>query len=239
MDGEAVKELAQRFRAPMEMTDGVIARPNDWALVDRDTIAGPTPTTIKVYTLGALRDYLVANRDRLDLATLVVHVVSSQIVRVESALHDTLRTRECYLQAEASNLTDGFLSKWLSIEEFVIGLQARFVDNDDRRKVLALVGNIKDESVKTANDDGITQTVTAKTGVALVATAVVPNPVALRPFRTFREVTQPESPFVLRMQTGPSGALFEADGGAWRLNAVEAIRKWLAAELPSTISVLA
>jgi len=64
------------------------------------------------------------------------------------------------------------------------------------------------------------------------------------PFRTFREVLQPASPFVLRVQAGAQGGLptvglFEADGGAWRLSAVEGIRGWLAHELPDSIAVLA
>lgn len=44
--------------------------------------------------------------------------------------------------------------------------------------------------------------------------------VRLSPYRTFREIAQPESQFLLRIKTGDNGAvqaaLFEADGGAWR-----------------------
>ena len=52
---------------------------------------------------------------------------------------------------------------------------------------------------------------------------LVPNPVKLQPFRTFHEISQPEIAFVFRMknsQSGVSCALFEADGGAWKFNAV-------------------
>ncbi|MNW60692.1 hypothetical protein D3C74_386970 [compost metagenome] len=63
---------------------------------------------------------------------------------------------------------------------------------------------------------GMTQSVVAKTGVATVEDVKVPNPVLLAPYRTFVEVEQPESSFVFRMKDGPSAALFEADGGAWR-----------------------
>ena len=60
---------------------------------------------------------------------------------------------------------------------------------------------------------------------------VVPNPVLLKPYRTFIEVQQPESAFIFRMQDGPRAALFEADGGAWRIEAMENIRAYLAKEL--------
>jgi hypothetical protein len=33
--------------------------------------------------------------------------------------------------------------------------------------------------------------------------------------------------------------LHEADGGAWRLKAIEDIRLWLTAQLPETVAVLA
>jgi len=59
----------------------------------------------------------------------------------------------------------------------------------------------------------------------------VPNPVVLAPFRTFREIAQPESKFVFRMQQGPRCALFEADGGAWRLEAMKRSKAYLEEEL--------
>lgn len=46
----------------------------------------------------------------------------------------------------------------------------------------------------------------------------------LKPYRTFREMDQPESPFVLRVWKDNEGvrlAVFEADGGAWKIKARE------------------
>lgn len=71
------------------------------------------------------------------------------------------------------------------------------------------------------------QKVTVKTGVASVSDAVVPNPVTLAPYRTFPEVEQPESKFIFRMKEGPTAALFEADGGAWRNTAILGIKEYL------------
>ena len=74
-----------------------------------------------------------------------------------------------------------------------------------------------------------------KTGIASKGEAVVPNPVRLRPFRTFVEVEQPESAFVFRMRQdsddGVECAVFEADGGAWKNAAMENIKKYLQLEL--------
>ena len=68
----------------------------------------------------------------------------------------------------------------------------------------------------------------------------MPNPAVLKPYRTFVEVEQPESKFVFRMQTGPEMALFEADGGAWRIQAMKNIKEYLEKELKAfEISIIA
>lgn len=63
--------------------------------------------------------------------------------------------------------------------------------------------------------------------------AKVPNPVKLRPYRTFHEVEQPASDFIFRMKSerGISCALFEADGGAWENAAMANIKNYLEFEL--------
>ena len=43
--------------------------------------------------------------------------------------------------------------------------------------------------------------------------------VMLRPFRTFLEVEQPESEFLLRVDPDEGIGFFEADGGIWKLEA--------------------
>lgn len=80
-------------------------------------------------------------------------------------------------------------------------------------------------------DDGVTQKATIKTGIASKGDAIIPNPVALKPYRTFTEVDQPESAFVFRMREGRAGgiecAIYEADGGAWEREAMESIKAYL------------
>src|SRR5690606_26037278 len=114
-------------------------------------------------------------------------------------------------------------------------LQSAFVKNDDRDVILKVVGNVKEEDVKTYGDDGVSQSVTAKVGVATVGQVEVPNPVSLKPYRTFAEVEQPESEFIFRMKNGPRCSLFEADGGAWKLQAISNIKSYLSAALEEEV----
>ena len=121
-------------------------------------------------------------------------------------------------------------------ESFNILLQSRFEDNADKQLLLQLTGNIKDEAVKQVGDNGITQSVTVKTGVTNVDNVIVPNPVTLVPRRTFFEIEQPASPFVYRMQSGPECALFEADGGAWKQEAIKRIADYLVKRLADALN---
>jgi hypothetical protein len=66
-----------------------------------------------------------------------------------------------------------------------------------------------------------------KFNLETLANVKVPNPVVLAPFRTFPEIKQPESKFIFRMQSGPRAALYEADGGAWRNEAMSGIKEYL------------
>ena len=245
MDGDAIRQILDEAVEPMEL-GGFLYRPNSWSVEDPAALIkpGPTAKTLGVSTLGAVRDYLTANHDSLVLDDLVVHVQLPNGVAVLGPLDARSRTREMYLWAAVTDLTEKFLGRYMPLEEFLIGLQTRFVDADDRGKLLALLGNVKHESVKTALDDGMTQIVTGRVGVAMVADVAVPNPVTLTGFRTFRDVVHPSALFILRVQGGKTGglpevALFEADGGAWQLQAIARVRDWLKEALPADVAILA
>jgi len=59
--------------------------------------------------------------------------------------------------------------------------------------------------------------------------------VKLKPYRTFNEVEQPESEFLLRLSDGAQVALYEADGGAWKLTARRNIADYLRKQLAALI----
>lgn len=244
MDGEAIGLIQQEVRKPFEL-GGFLYRPSGWVVDDPKELvkAGPLAKTLTVSTLGAVRDYVQANKDALDLTKIVVHVTSPNGVSVLGPLDARSRGRETFTAATCLDSTDGFLGRFMSLEEFVIGLQVRFADADDRKRVLALMGNVKHEVVKTSIDDGVTQGVQARAGVAMVSEVAVPNPVLLCAYRSFRDIVQPSSLYVLRVQAGkagglPEAGLFEADGGVWRLTAIERVRDWLTNVMPADVAVL-
>lgn len=192
-------------------------------------VEAPKAATLTVSTLTGFVDYIKSNFDLLP-DKLLVQVKSPDEVRLYSPLNND-RDRELFLKADAILPNNVVYDRFLGTEQFNIMLQSSFVDAGDKNVLLKYTGLIKDSAVKETGDDGVSQKVTIKTGVATVGEAVVPNPVSLAPYRTFLEIEQPESKFIFRMQEGPKAALFEADGGAWRNEAIERIRTYLKIEL--------
>lgn len=189
------------------------------------------PAALTVNSLSGLVEYLQSKFDG-DTPTMV-HVISPTEVIAFSTFNRDFARNE-FIKAEAMLPTFQFDS-WYDTESFNIKLQSCFVKNEDRDIMLKVVGNIKEESVNTYGDDGVSQSVTAKVGVATVASVAVPNPVLLQPYRTFVEVEQPDSDFVFRMKDGPRCALFEADGGAWKLEAMQNVKAYLSHALAPQI----
>lgn len=161
-------------------------------------------------------------------------------VRLVSCLHGDFQQRSIFAETNCSPPEFGF-GRFHMHEDFMIFLQALFEETPDRETVMAVIGNIADENVATYEDDGVSQKVTVKAGITRKSEAKVPNPVNLSPYRTFSEVTQPMSPFILRMKQGsplPSVALFEADGGLWKLNAIDSIKDFLGGKLPENFTII-
>lgn len=165
---------------------------------------------------------------------LVISIKDHCTVEICSTIVSSELMRQKLLISEYSSPIFKF-GEFYDAEAFNIKMQSVFLDTDDKEIILKVVGNLKEESVRNIGDDGVSQSVNVKVGVATVAEVKVPNPVKLKPFRTFIEAGQPESLFVFRMREGGRCALFEADGGEWQEAAKINIFKYLEFELSKEI----
>lgn len=190
----------------------------------------PKATRIEMKTLTSFVEYLKGGIDSMD-EHMIVHVVSPTQVLLYSEL-DIDREREHLVEVNAQ-VPEFRYGTYYDQESFLIALQSKFMDNPDRELLLKFAGTVEDKSVATYGDDGVTQKATIKTGVASKSDAIVPNPVKLVPYRTFLEVGQPESAFIFRMRQGHGVecAIFEADGGVWKMAAMKNVKDYLRAEL--------
>jgi len=249
IEGSFIEALSEELRSPQVVTVNNVqhlalpkAAAEGWQLAELP-LPENLPPTLKLGTLAGFAAYVRDNHDGLGLDQLLAHVVGPTRVELLGPLCGAFRQRATLATADLGLFgaaAFGF-GQWHDMETFIIGLQAAFVHTTVLTDVLKLIGNVKDEAVRQTTDDGVTQSVVAKQGAVLVAEVPVPNPVTLAPYRTFREVAQPESRFILRLRSGgPTCALFEADGGAWKLEAVALVKTWLMAALEGTsVAVIA
>jgi hypothetical protein len=187
---------------------------------------------LHINTLTGLIGYIKANLERTT-SDFYLQVFDEKTVYLKGVL-DSEGKRETLVEVNAivPKFDYGY---FLGSEELIIALQSKFTLTNDRKLLLKVVGNIKEENVRTTGDNGFSQAVTIKTGVASADDVLVPNPVKLAPYRTFLEVDQPISSFIFRMKDGPKAAIFEADGGAWRNLAINTVCEYLGVELASEI----
>lgn len=207
----------------------------NYATIDLYQVKDPECLKLNVTSLQSLIDYIKQDPDNLKENMKILEVQDELNVKLHSQLFGQFKQRETYMSANYSELTPHIaFGKFISIEEFIIMLKSKFEVTEDLTKIIQIIGNISDENVTNYNDDGITQKVTTKVGIARVGEKALPTKLILKPFRTFIEVEQPESDFLLRVKKGYEGievALFEADGGAWKKEAVKNITEYLKNEL--------
>ena len=186
----------------------------------------PKAKAVDVATLTGFVDFVERNIDDLDLINSYIAVVDgADAVYLYSTLLEQRRERETLLTASLdSNMKSFPFGTFMPQEDFIIKLHSLFEkkEGDDFDYVALMVSKTVQAATADTKDDGITQHVTVKRGVsgALKEKGEIKPIVRLSPYRTFREIAQPESQFLLRIKTGDNGAvqaaLFEADGGAWR-----------------------
>jgi len=237
MDGSAIQRIVDLAPVQRHQVDG-----REYATEALHMVAPPLVAKVPVGTLTGFSDYLAANPDGLELAGLIVHVASPTQVHLITAKPNVYRQRETFVTAECKPRAFPF-GTYMGVEEFIIALQTYFVANSVVEQIQALVSSIQSEGSATYADDGVSQQVTAKTGIVAVGNVKVPNPVTLAPYRTFLEVVQPASLFVFRIRKekdgAPACALFLADGGSWELQAITLVRDWLKGMLPEDMTILA
>lgn len=195
----------------------------------------PMAEPIVMGTLTSFCEYIRAKIDAMS-EKMIVHVESPTCVRLYSDL-DYNRQRE-YIATVQASVPQFPFNQFVEHEKFLIAMQSKFIDDGSTEKALLLkfAGTVETGTVAQYGDDGVTQKATVKTGIASKSDAIVPSVVRLCPYRTFLEVRQPASDFIFRMKEDKYGdgvqcAIFEADGGAWKAEAMENIKAYLKAEL--------
>lgn len=183
------------------------------------------PDKLHLSTLDSLIDYYKNNINDITQQRTMVVVDNPREVYVYTE-NDDLEKRTILIRVEADLPSISF-DNFMPSDEFNIMLQSKFLNKHHRENVIDFASHLVIEDGSDVEDDGISQITTVKQGVASRVKAKAPNPVKLAPYRTFLEVEQPASNFVLRLNKNAQLALFEADGGFWKLEAVRLVKEYL------------
>lgn len=193
----------------------------------------PYPATLDVFTLDALCNLIDKKVDELQPEKWLLHVVNEVRVDLIALEYDTEYGRRRTLAKATPPQIDSFkFGQYYDPDTFAIKIQADFTDSTDRSYIQTIAANITSETVTISQDDGISQQIGLRQGVHLQGSDKMRSRVTLAPFRTFIEVEQPASEFIFRAKQEqkdslPKLALFEADGGKWRLAAIQNIADYL------------
>jgi|LGOV01.1.fsa_nt_gb hypothetical protein len=183
--------------------------------------------TLESTTLRSIVDFIKENKE--NYKSFIIHVINQREVKLISKEFGITRQRDVYIHAIA-NIPKIDFNYYNDQENFIISLLSNFEDGNGREYVLNIASNIVDGKEIAISDNGISQKINIKQGLNLKEENINPF-VLLKPNRTFLEVNQPESIFLLRMKTGGSIAIFDTDGGSWINQATENIANYFKEQL--------
>ena len=201
------------------------------------TVEEDGPCRLNVNTLDALAVMIRTEGDKQKGLPLYIRVVDEHNVLVFTSLHDGKGTsflRQYFYKAEC-DVPRVIIGQEMSQQQAIIQLQSVYGPTPDREYLLELISRMSVNEGVTSDDNGVTQTITARQGAVLKENMPVKPIVTLQPYRTFLEVKQPASEFLLRVGKDGGISLHEADGGVWRLEAKHLIADWLAEELKEDV----
>ena len=191
--------------------------------------------------------------DTLELNSLdaLVKMVKTEAVKMESPLYITIPThqkvicygqprknerylRQLYYEANATDVPGWEEKVSMDFEEAQVAMRTRFQNTEDVLYLQKLLSEISMGSKVTRNDNGVATTIVARKGIDLQEQATIRPILTLRPYRTFQEVDQPESTFLIRVDERAI-RFIGADGGMWKLKARQTIKEFLETNLSAEV----
>jgi len=189
------------------------------------------PECIEVSGLDGICKLIRTELAKLDTVVMVQAKAHNAVEVMTTYLGDFSRNMLYKAKADAPGLRTGFRGR----EVALIELRSLFIPNEGTAYLLDLLSRMTDENSVTTRDNGVTQQVEAKQGVSLNMLVDIKPRVQLQPFRTFLEIAQPESEFLIRVDPQEGIGFFEADGGIWKLEAKKNIADYFNTHLADLI----
>jgi len=181
-------------------------------------------------TLAGLVAYMEGNVDNLSLSDCLV-TIAAQRVSLCGKLRPT-RDRECFVAAKYSPSFGQCVDKTLPLREMVSALETHFEDTAFRAALLESLSKVQVTGLKVQRREGMGSRVTAEQGVMGDGWENLQPVVELAPFRTFPEVPQVPSRFLVEVtaegeEENAAVKLRCVDGGAWLVPTTQRLAKHL------------
>jgi len=221
-------ELAEPKIFTVEDVHGVTTQFSNKQLHQIQAHAPNQPNIVEVSTLTGIADLVRAKLEGGAFTSdFFLHIEDETTVRLVAKDSDEYGRRLQLIVARPVSFDQFRFGQWMSQEEFVIAVASKFADGADKDYVLNIASTLTNDAVRTSEDNGFNQKVTAKAGIRMKEDITLKPRVDLAPFRTFPEIEQPVSSFVFRARCNGEGQpvlqLVEADGGRWKIEAIKRI----------------
>jgi len=243
LDSTAVREVAQLAQEALSAEERIFevdGRHYSRMRLQEIVPAYRTPPWMRFQTLTGLRDYVLSRLDPEE-APCAINVRSPNSIEYVTGPRGAARDRNMKAQSFQDVPWDSASGIWNEVETTIIQLQTLCEPTGDRDALIRILSNVSSEEVVVSEDDGVSQKLGVRAGVFFKEQAAIPNPVMLRPFRTFAEVEQPKSPFIVRARklskiSPIEIGIIECDNGLWKIAAMNNVRRWLEFELEVPIA---
>ena len=217
----------------LEMSMGAILERVDYEMGKvMDNILDPNTKATAKRKISVTLELVRNELDMFENLPVFIRVDDARTVSVFTT-YDDMMCRDSLYTAKCD--VPGFRDGFREYEQAIIELRSKFAPGPGVDYLLDLLSRMSKDSGVTTRDNGVSQEVEARQGVSLKALVQVKPRVALRPFRTFLEVEQPESEFLLRLDDDGNVGLFEADGGMWQQTAKASITAYFEDKLAEEV----
>lgn len=225
MDSDAVdtiENLVRKSCEPLELDNRTYTYQNI------SPVRPPIPETLSLMSLKSLVDFSAT----LDLKEWMFQVESPTRVHLVQTSYNHHAQRSCVASSDISRHVDNFdYGHEYDLESFVINLQSCFKTTENLLNLIDAISNVKIDNENEIIDSGITQEVSAKSGIHLKRLISLPNPIELAPYRTFPEIEPEEESFIFRVSKGrgdtPTFKLINSKSLSWEIRTVDKIKKHL------------
>ncbi|MBT4876340.1 MAG: hypothetical protein HOJ48_01160 [Desulfobacula sp.] len=220
---EAIEKIISLKQPEAITIDGKTYRKDEYS-----PLLDTYPDALEINNLTGIVDFI--NNNPESWKDLFIHVRDFNRVVLYQSMAGPFNQRNAIAIARSRPCEFAF-GRQMSVEEFIISLRGQFVPSDDLSYLLTFVSGVKIDKNAKVEDDGVSQTITARQGTSSLMTSTPIKPlVGLKPFRTLNEIDQPATDFVFRLKIGaddvPYCSLHSCDGEGWKQVAIQSIKSF-------------